>query len=240
MSKQKHANEHPGNETVAYGAKTKTRAPAPVGHQNDQPCPKPFRSPHLIGSPGEVTGDERDFLANGFGAQLKQLRLTRKLNQRETAGMSGISHVYLSRLERGHRRPTIDVVEALVSVLAPHDHDAVRDHFVELAGDSLRESAQRRRTRRESRKALRYIAQTKREIATNQGRVARLRAAGRHEVADMVESLINTISDQLPEREAHEREALAGLGDDPDEELAPMPCYRPRRKRRSYGPNSFT
>lgn len=235
-----HNDDHPTNETVSYGPNPKTRAPAPVGHKTYETRSEPSQTPKLIGSPGEVTGDERAFLATGFGAQLKQLRRTRKLTQQETAGMAGISQMYLSRLERGHRRPTIDAVTALVSVLAPDDQDAVRNHFVELAGDSLRESAARRRQRRESRKSLRYIAQLKRENARNQGRVERLRAAGRHQVADMIEDLIDTISDQIQKQEPEERQALAALGDDPDEQFEPMPVYRPRRKRRSYGPDSFT
>jgi transcriptional regulator with XRE-family HTH domain len=226
----------PKNDGTSNRSKHKTRAPARVGHKNDEAPSEPFRSPHLIGSPGEVTGDERTFLANGFGAHLKQLRLTRKLTQQETAGMSGISQMYLSRLERGHRRPTIDAVEALASILAPDDHETVRDHLAELAGDSLRESAQRRRKRRDSRASLRWIERLKRENDRNQGRVERLRAAGVTGMANQLEDLISEIHRQIQEREPREREALAELGDDPNEEFTPMPVYRPRRKRRSYGP----
>lgn len=228
----------PDNNNAPYGTNTKS-ARARVGHQNGQTPSEQSRTPRLTGSPGEVIGDERKFLADGFGAQLKQLRTTTKLNQRETAGMAGISQVYLSRLERGHRRPTIDAVEALASVLAPDDQDTVKEHLARLAGDSLRESANRRRKRRESRTSLRYIAQLKRDIATNKGRVARLRAAGRHEVADLIEGLVETVSNQIGPREQAARQDLEALGDNPDSYAVPYQRRTPKHfRKRSYGPGT--
>jgi HTH-type transcriptional regulator, competence development regulator len=40
-----------------------------------------------------------------FGQRLKQMRLERRLNQRELAGRAGIDFTYLSKLENGRMEP---------------------------------------------------------------------------------------------------------------------------------------
>lgn len=61
-----------------------------------------------------------------FGAKVRRLRIERALSQREFAG-SGMSTAYLSRLERGQRRPTRQAVEYIADRLGIPALDLAED-----------------------------------------------------------------------------------------------------------------
>lgn len=48
-----------------------------------------------------------------FGRALETLRASKALSREEVAGLAGISHSYLSEIERGLKRPSADIVARL-------------------------------------------------------------------------------------------------------------------------------
>jgi transcriptional regulator with XRE-family HTH domain len=91
-----------------------------------------------------VTGDERDRLANRFGARLAAERYRAGLTQAALAEQSGYSCAHVARLERGERRPTDSTTWRLAKALIEvhrGSHDAMVELDVQLmmaAGESLR------------------------------------------------------------------------------------------------------
>jgi transcriptional regulator with XRE-family HTH domain len=90
------------------------------------------------GTPGPV---ERQFLAAGFGARLRTLRRAAGLTQAALADRAGRTRKFVSKLERGERRPESATLLLLSRALATSrdDQKAVRQELRLLAGDSARQ-----------------------------------------------------------------------------------------------------
>lgn len=67
-----------------------------------------------------------------FGSVLKRLRLNHGLTQPKLAESAGCDHSYVSRLEGGHRHPTLDAVERLAEGMSAGDEE--RDQLRLAAG----------------------------------------------------------------------------------------------------------
>jgi transcriptional regulator with XRE-family HTH domain len=93
---------------------------------------------------GMVVGDERDRLANRFGARLVAERYRAGLTQAALAEQSGYSCAHVARLEHGERRPTDSTTWRLAKALIEvhrGSHAAMVELDVQLmmaAGESLR------------------------------------------------------------------------------------------------------
>jgi transcriptional regulator with XRE-family HTH domain len=64
----------------------------------------------------------RRTLARGFGGVVREERLKAQLSQERLAFRAGIHPTYLSRLERGEKSPTLDVVDSLARALHVKPH----------------------------------------------------------------------------------------------------------------------
>jgi len=64
----------------------------------------------------------RRALAKAFGAVVREERLRAQLSQERLAFRAGIHPTYLSRLERGEKSPTLDVVDSLARALHIKPH----------------------------------------------------------------------------------------------------------------------
>jgi transcriptional regulator with XRE-family HTH domain len=63
-----------------------------------------------------------------FGELLKEARVSRRLSQYELAELSGIDRSWIAHLERGARRPTIEIAVKFADALS-----ASRASFIEAA-----------------------------------------------------------------------------------------------------------
>lgn len=61
-----------------------------------------------------------------FGQQLRKIREERKLSQEELALRSKLDRTYISLLERGKRRPTLNTIFALAAQLDISPSEMVR------------------------------------------------------------------------------------------------------------------
>lgn len=175
--------------------------------------------------PGEVTGAEREFLANGFGTMLHNVRTVQGFTQRQVSSLAGVTHSYISFLERGLRRPTPDVIEALARALLPADQQPyLIQQWTEAAGDSIRESWARQKLRAKSRYVRREVAGLrKHDVPKLQAQVTRLYNAGRTDLAEQLERTLEALTRQLDAHEQAAKDDLAALGDDPNEPVAMLP-----------------
>lgn len=67
-----------------------------------------------------------------FGQQLRKIREDRKLSQEELAFRSKLDRTYISLLERGKRRPTLNTIFALAAQLGIAPSEIVRSVEAEL------------------------------------------------------------------------------------------------------------
>jgi len=67
-----------------------------------------------------------------FAQVLKRRRLARKLSQVDLAAGSGVADSYISRLEKGERMPSIDVVFRLAGALGIAPETLVRELKLKL------------------------------------------------------------------------------------------------------------
>ena len=101
---------------------------------------------------GSVPDDEREFLAAGFGAELKRLRTAAALSQARLGDLAGFRGDHIGALERGKRRPSVNAVKALCRIIAPEaEREAVETRLATLAGDSLREYGYRKKQAKDNR-----------------------------------------------------------------------------------------
>ncbi len=56
-------------------------------------------------------------MPEGFPERLRKIRKSRKLTQQQLAKKSGIGQCILSRYEKGHNSPKVDVIEWLCGAL---------------------------------------------------------------------------------------------------------------------------
>ncbi|TNJ62606.1 helix-turn-helix transcriptional regulator [Paenibacillus hemerocallicola] len=61
-----------------------------------------------------------------FGQQLRKIREERKLSQEELAFLAKLDRTYISLLERGKRRPTLNTIFALAGQLNISPSELVR------------------------------------------------------------------------------------------------------------------
>lgn len=130
-------------------------------------------------SNGEVGAEERQRLAAGFGADLRKMRKANKLTQEKLGDLAGLRGDSLGRLERGQRRPTVDVIKSLVRVLVSKDErEAVEQALAASAGESLREGNERKKRAKENKH--RKVALAKMEETARKARrqIAMLEARG--------------------------------------------------------------
>lgn len=66
-------------------------------------------------------------LRNAFGLNLQRLRRKRGLSQEQLAHLAGCARAYLSGAEAGRRNATLDMVEALATVLEVEPSDLLKD-----------------------------------------------------------------------------------------------------------------
>ena len=101
---------------------------------------------------GLVVGEERAFLAAGFGARLRAERKARGLTQRELSAATSIRRQNISRFEHGQLRPRSSTVETLARALRPErsglEAKRLALDLMAAAGPSLREDRGQRARRR--------------------------------------------------------------------------------------------
>jgi transcriptional regulator with XRE-family HTH domain len=75
--------------------------------------------------------DRSSRLCRDFARVIKRHRTSRKLSQEALAEAAGVHHTYIGLLERGQRKPTIDVAERLARAfglkLSSLIHEAERE-----------------------------------------------------------------------------------------------------------------
>ncbi|WP_406871948.1 helix-turn-helix transcriptional regulator [Aminobacter sp. P9b] len=62
-----------------------------------------------------------------FGLNLQRLRRERRLSQEQLAHLAGCARAYLSGAEAGRRNATLDMLEALATVLEVEPADLLKD-----------------------------------------------------------------------------------------------------------------
>ncbi|MBT1155875.1 helix-turn-helix transcriptional regulator [Aminobacter anthyllidis] len=62
-----------------------------------------------------------------FGLNLQRLRRERRLSQEQLAHLAGCARAYLSGAEAGRRNATLDILEALATVLEVEPADLLKD-----------------------------------------------------------------------------------------------------------------
>jgi transcriptional regulator with XRE-family HTH domain len=74
-----------------------------------------------------ISFKERDFLniEQAFGITIKKYRLERSMSQEELAFEAGLDRTFISLLERGKRKPTINTLFAISSVLGLQPHTLI-------------------------------------------------------------------------------------------------------------------
>lgn len=87
-----------------------------------------------------------------FGNELRSLRMATGLSQQRLGELAGLRGDHIGRLERAQRRPTVGAIKALARILAEEaGREELERRLARLAGDSLREGAERRKQRAENR-----------------------------------------------------------------------------------------
>jgi transcriptional regulator with XRE-family HTH domain len=130
---------------------------------------------------GSVPDEEREFLAAGFGAELRRLRKAAALSQARVGDLAGLRGDHVGRLERGKRRPTVAAIKTLCRIIVPEEErEATETRLAKLCGDSLREGAERKKQARDNKHRRASLASLMRTHRTIKG--ALLAAERRGEV----------------------------------------------------------
>ncbi len=58
-----------------------------------------------------------DTISSQFGKEVRRLRLERRLSQEALAEMAGLDRTFISMVERGVRRPTLDSAKRMVDAM---------------------------------------------------------------------------------------------------------------------------
>lgn len=171
---------------------------------------------------GVVPEAEVQFLAEGFGAYLRATRKEVGLTQERASQLSGLTVSHLSKLERGNRRPGVPAIKALARILAPADEvTAMEQRLAGLAGDSLREGANRRKLEADNRGRREAVADLERHATRLRNRFRRQEAAGQivnGQARNLAEQMART-ADKLKAIPEQKPEAIAGF----EPERIPMP-----------------
>lgn len=143
--------------------------------------PKPVILTGSTDTRGIVTDAEREHLAQGFGKVMRSMREQHGLTLQQLGDLAGAGKPHLSRLERGERRPSVDLIQAVCRVYAPSEahQEALAKRLADLAGESLREGAQRKKRRLEAKARREARALFLQQVRTARRHIAELEAAGR-------------------------------------------------------------
>ena len=143
--------------------------------------PKPVILTGSTDTRGVVAGAEQERLASGFGSTLRSMRERNGLTLQQLGDLAGVGKPHLSKLERGERRPSVDLIRAVCRVYGPSDahREALETRLAELAGESLREGAQRKKRRVEAKARREARAIFKQQVSKTRRHIAQLEAAGR-------------------------------------------------------------
>lgn len=119
----------------------------------DQPMSRehvPSRCAHDVGSHrGSPDERERQFLAEGFGARLRSLRLAAGLTQAQLAARAKCTRETVSLLENGRRRPEVRMVRLLLRHLVPSERRALERKLLNRLADTSWREHERRTGRRQ-------------------------------------------------------------------------------------------
>lgn len=66
-------------------------------------------------------------IEQAFGIVIKKYRLERSISQENLAFGAGLDRTFISLLERGKRRPTINTLFAISKVLEVKPHNMIKD-----------------------------------------------------------------------------------------------------------------
>lgn len=82
---------------------------------------------------------ESDFLSieQTFGTVLQEYRLNSKMSQEELAFNSGLDRTYISLLERGKRKPTINTLFALSKALKINPSQLIKELEEKLSNQKI-------------------------------------------------------------------------------------------------------
>ncbi|WP_226603003.1 helix-turn-helix domain-containing protein [Bacillus cereus] len=72
-----------------------------------------------------------------FGTNLQEHRLSSKMSQEELAFNSGLDRTYISLLERGKRKPTINTLFSVTRALNVHPFQLIKELEQRLSGEQL-------------------------------------------------------------------------------------------------------
>lgn len=154
---------------------------------------------------GSVPDEEREFLASGFGAELIRLRKAAALSQARVGDLAGLRGDHVGRLERGKRRPTVAAIRTLCRIIAPEaEREATETRLAVLAGDSLREGAERKKQARDNKHRRAALASAEKAHRTMKG--ALLAAERRGEVTS---GSLRNLADMLGETVTRLRSEIA-------------------------------
>ncbi|WP_459343327.1 helix-turn-helix domain-containing protein [Arthrobacter sp. MDT3-44] len=167
---------------------------------------------------GIVAEDEALFLAEGFGAYLRALRKQNGLSQERASKLSGLSVSHISKLERGLRRPGVPAVKALARVLAPAgDGEGMEQRLAGLAGDSLRDGADRKKLQAENRNRREALADMEKHTAKIRRLIRQQEARGQ------------VVSGTLRRMLEHGERMTAKLKATPEHKPETIPGFEPTR-----------
>jgi transcriptional regulator with XRE-family HTH domain len=76
-------------------------------------------------------------IEQAFGFILKKIRIEKKLSQEELAHRSNLDRTYISLLERGQRKPTINTLFVLSATLAVKPCDFIKEVELYLANSNM-------------------------------------------------------------------------------------------------------
>jgi transcriptional regulator with XRE-family HTH domain len=65
----------------------------------------------------QTTNQGRGPLAAAITANLRSIRMRKKLSQEKLGELAGVSWTYVSEIERGNRTPSIPIIEKLAKAL---------------------------------------------------------------------------------------------------------------------------
>lgn len=161
--------------------------------------------------PGSVPDDEREFLAAGFGAELKRLRKAAELSQVRLGELAGLRGDHVGRLERGRRRPSVASVKAVCRILVSEDdREAAESRLAALAGESLREGAPRKKQAKDNKHRRASLSAAEKAHRRLEATIRAKEARGEL-VAGNLRSMAVKLGDTVTRLRAETKSELAGI-----------------------------
>lgn len=85
----------------------------------------------------EIKGEIFLKIEQTFGLILKKNRINMKLSQEELAHRSNLDRTYISLLERGQRKPTLNTIFVLSASLEIKPHDFIKEVELLIANTNM-------------------------------------------------------------------------------------------------------